>query len=309
MDDALQRHCSAGYEAAKKLQRIYLPNYRMSSYSLALLRDCSLELEKSLVLFNPEDVFGEVKAVVTQRVPTNIQGRNLYDEDALERHFGWRESYYQATRGLAPPVATACRTPVWGKGGRSSYSIYIVNLVAPALDSTDQADYRILAEMRVQMRQRARAECLGDEGRCPLRAGDCVADDRQSSIEREAFNEALGGGDAHLQNVLVQMRAADRVKSASAKRVLQDDKLSPRPRQSHVHLPKAWRSTPLRLEVEDDHEVALQTLARAEGREEELAAPLLGPVLDLALIDTDGRATIHEPVGQCDNWTFFEAGR
>lgn len=153
MDDALQRHCSAGYEAAKKLQRIYLPNYRMPSYSLTLLRDCSLELEKSLVLFNPEDVFGEVKAVVTQRVPTNIQGRNLYDEDALERHFGWRESYYQATRGLAPPVATACRTPVWGKGGRSSYSIYIVNLVAPALDSTDQADYRILAEMYSEERQ------------------------------------------------------------------------------------------------------------------------------------------------------------
>lgn len=143
--------------AARALQSTYSHNCQMPEQALQLLENGELlALSGHCFVLSHHETSAVGKEVVetlaTQRVPASIGGRDCFDPEALQRHFGWKQAYYDQyyrEKGvLAPQLAVFCKTPCFAGHDRSAWrTINVVNLIGLALDDPRQSDQRFLTKL------------------------------------------------------------------------------------------------------------------------------------------------------------------
>lgn len=89
-----------------------------------------------------------IRKLITEREPVNIEGRRLFNTNAMNRYFGWNTSFYtrfyRDNGYLAPNIAVY--TPALVKIGRDPdlRLVHIINSIGYAFDSHLQPDYKHL---------------------------------------------------------------------------------------------------------------------------------------------------------------------
>ena len=128
------------YTAAR--QHLFRPPRWVLENSAQILRDFG---KKSFVIYT-NGSREEAVRLATEREPVNMTMVRWYDEDALQREFGYARGAYgdlseEGTK-LPPQIAVACVTPVRYKG--KTREVAVVNLVGMAFDHEAQPDYQVL---------------------------------------------------------------------------------------------------------------------------------------------------------------------
>jgi len=131
-------------QAAKDLRASYSNGYKFPAWSIDPKIWSQLKFGKSMVLYDARADLKVIKALATQREPTNIAMNRLYDKKSLKAKFGWSEGIYGK---LTPSVrkksniAIYVQTPIKLSKGKFK-QIHLINLVGYAFDSGNQPDFR-----------------------------------------------------------------------------------------------------------------------------------------------------------------------
>jgi hypothetical protein len=130
------------HELAKQIHAVYMPGYGFPEWVLDPKLWTTFEFDKTVVYYHKEDNLEQVKQLVTEREPCNINMRHIYYENDLENQFGWRYGAYQhsTTDQLMPNIAIYCYTTVWRPSGYKK--VHVINLVGYAFDCMEQPDYQ-----------------------------------------------------------------------------------------------------------------------------------------------------------------------
>ncbi len=123
---------------AKMLHSVYTNRYAFSPWVLDENMWETYAWNETFVLYHKEDSLEEVKTLVTQREPCNIATHHHYDEDALERYFGWRHGAYKAG---SPNVAILCTATVRTRT-KGYIRVKVINLIGCAHDHQNQPDFK-----------------------------------------------------------------------------------------------------------------------------------------------------------------------
>ena len=87
-----------------------------------------------------------VRRLATEREPVNIAMNRYYDQEKLDRYFGYKTGAYGelSKNGTTQPpqIAVACVTPVHYKD--EVRNVAVVNLIGMAFDNPQQPDYKLL---------------------------------------------------------------------------------------------------------------------------------------------------------------------
>lgn len=138
----------------KELYQIYDQGYKPPEWSIDVVDDQNKENEKyleSVKIYCDEDADkDEVMRLAREREPVNIEMHRYYDENSLQKNFGYKTSAYQNiySKTVKAPanIAIYTKTPV--KWGGKETTANIINVIAPALDSKNQPDYEIFFDTK-----------------------------------------------------------------------------------------------------------------------------------------------------------------
>ena len=129
-------------EIAKQIHSVYLPQYGFPEWVLNNNLWTTFDFDKTIVYYNKEDDLDNVKQLVKEREPCNINMRRIYFEKDLENNFGWRYGAYQYSTvdKLMPNIAIYCYATVLRPTGYKK--VHVINLVGYAFDCMEQPDYQ-----------------------------------------------------------------------------------------------------------------------------------------------------------------------
>lgn len=91
-------------------------------------------------------------SIATLREPAHIGSHLLFDQDRMQKKFGWRVGGYAESSGdgLAPNIAVMTVTPVTAKGQVAAIAhgprLHILSVIAYAFDSRSQPDHQYFLE-------------------------------------------------------------------------------------------------------------------------------------------------------------------
>lgn len=127
---------------ATRVLPVYHAGYAFEQWTCQRETDQYEALASRCLVFYTSGSRAVIKRIVHEREPVNIGMRRYYDQDAMERLFGWRISAYQRLydkeRLLAPNIAIY--TPTYVNDHRAIL-IHVLNVVGYALDHPLQPDF------------------------------------------------------------------------------------------------------------------------------------------------------------------------
>ena len=105
-------------------------------------------MEKCKVFYNSEDfnLLEDIKRLVYQREPVNIEMKRHYDKNKLKKHFGYEYGYYatcpKSFNKLNPPnILVYTPTHIVTPGIHQYKVVHILNVIGLAFDDETQQDY------------------------------------------------------------------------------------------------------------------------------------------------------------------------
>jgi len=100
------------------------------------------KFKESVVYYNTDDDLNDVIKLTIQREPCNIAMKKYYDENKLEKKFGWKHGAYELSINtkLMPNIAIYCKASLLSPGGKRIY-VDVINLIGYAFDDPHQPDY------------------------------------------------------------------------------------------------------------------------------------------------------------------------
>lgn len=142
------------------MQELYTVGYEPPAWAVEWMTKQLVHMRPVLsqvVCYYPKAALGEttekeVKTLLTEREPVNIECTQEFDKDALLARFGWQDgyyaTYYETHKRLLPNIAVYCQTPVRFNGFNVS-NIHMLHAIGYALDNEAQPDYQALCANNV----------------------------------------------------------------------------------------------------------------------------------------------------------------
>ena len=134
---------------AEELYQIYNPNFRPPVWSIKSCENKDLSETTKIYCDEGADK-DEVIRLAREREPVNMVMDRHYDENSLQKNFGYKTSAYQniysESRKTPANIAVYTKTPV--KWGEKETTANVINVIAPALDSKKQPDYKIFFDTK-----------------------------------------------------------------------------------------------------------------------------------------------------------------
>lgn len=95
------------FKIAEDIFSVYIPSYHFPSWVLTPSLWNDFEFDKTVVYYDAEDDFNDVKLMVQQREPCNISMRRIYFEEKMNNIFGWKLGAYKnsTVEKLMPNIA------------------------------------------------------------------------------------------------------------------------------------------------------------------------------------------------------------
>ena len=127
------------------------PSKSFAEWSIYYVMENFEMLDKVMVYFDEKDQSNleVIEKLVYEREPCNIEGRRLYYEEKLKKHFGYEtgyyDRYYEEIKTLAPNIAIFTETELKDSFGNSlsnNNTVKIINSIGYAFDEEIQSDYK-----------------------------------------------------------------------------------------------------------------------------------------------------------------------
>ena len=140
---------STPLENAKKLRDIYdiddckFPEWVLDEERWIVGSDKSHKFDDTIVVYDDDDELNQVKELVEQREPVNVEMIRYYTEANLEKNFGWKIGAYgnSTSSELYPNIGIYCHARVTNASGKEEKNVHVMNLIGYAFDSDRQPDY------------------------------------------------------------------------------------------------------------------------------------------------------------------------
>ena len=133
-------------EAARQVYDIYAPGCAFPEWVLGPAEWSSHKFSETKVYYNRHDTIEDVRAMTMQREPCNIGMKRLYNEDNMEKIFGWKHGAYKMStpQKLMPNISVYCLATV--KRPHGNILVHVINLVGYAFDTSEQPDYQYFSK-------------------------------------------------------------------------------------------------------------------------------------------------------------------
>jgi hypothetical protein len=135
----------------KSLDKDKIDNYRFPAWVLEDNRwtdddtDKHHKFKDTIVVYDNEAELNQVKELVEEREPVNIGMVRNYNENNLEKNFGWKNGAYRklTQSDLYPNIGIYCHARVTNgvNPGVEEKNVHVMNLIGYAFDSIAQPDY------------------------------------------------------------------------------------------------------------------------------------------------------------------------
>jgi hypothetical protein len=109
----------------------------------------SHKFDETIVVYDDDASLNEVKELVEEREPVNMEMKRRYNENNLEQNFGWKKGAYEksTTSKLYPNIGIYCHARVTNgiepsKPGAEEKNVHVMNLIGYAFDKVQQPDYQ-----------------------------------------------------------------------------------------------------------------------------------------------------------------------
>ena len=131
------------FENAKKIRQIYKTNYEFPEWVIDEDKWKDFKFNETKVYYNKDDNLENVRLMVKQREPVNIEMQRVYNKDELKKHFSYSiGAYSNSTKDkLMPNIAVYCHATVKNPSKEEYVNAHVINLVGYAFDVENQPDY------------------------------------------------------------------------------------------------------------------------------------------------------------------------
>lgn len=126
--------------AAEALYKIYLNGYAFPKWVLNPYEWMRFRFSDTIVFYHSDESLTDVKLLMREREPCNINMRRFYKRPEMASTFGYEIGAYRKStpQRLMPNVAVYCYASVRLK--TEMINVHVINLVGYAFDSCDQPD-------------------------------------------------------------------------------------------------------------------------------------------------------------------------
>jgi len=121
----------------KNLFLVYLYGYEPPKWIIDY--DLSEYMKTTILYYDANCI--DYKDLIRYRIPVNIGMKLYYNKELMEKYFGYSESIYNES---SSNIAVYTKTPVIIN--EKKYDVNVINVIAPALDSYNQYDYKRIKE-------------------------------------------------------------------------------------------------------------------------------------------------------------------
>ena len=132
-------------QSAQQLREVYEARFAFPGWTVDDLEEGRLErFAQTVTVYYPKGAkLQEVHQLVRQREPVNIAMERRYDEEKLQKYFGYKRGAYgqSSSERLLPNIAIYCQTPMQSADGQRE-EVHVVNVIGFAFDTPKQPDFQ-----------------------------------------------------------------------------------------------------------------------------------------------------------------------